>query len=222
MKYNEMTFGRMEAILNKLGGKNGVNRFLAGEVTLKAVSRTFNVWKTIKVGTFTAENLFETLQKSCRFAENGGQKIPTIRHWASQMLMADGFTLKEKQEDVDLVLISVADLGFKQGAPSKEVYKWAEELGLSICYPEVGLQLLLQCCNDKPRKNEEKLDFTIAMDPIRVDEENQGSEMYVFRMQQSRFPAELKLFDLLEWDISDFFTETHQLVFQLSRKVVLS
>jgi len=122
MKYPEMNWGKMEAILNKLGGKNGVRRFLAGEVTLKAIPRTFKVWKTIKVGTFTTkEHLLETLQKSCRFAEDGGYKTPTIRHWAGQMLMSDGFTLNEKQEEVDLVLVSVAELGFKDGAKSIEM-----------------------------------------------------------------------------------------------------
>lgn len=35
MKYNNMTFGRMEAIINKLGGEEGIQKFLVGETLIK-------------------------------------------------------------------------------------------------------------------------------------------------------------------------------------------
>jgi len=37
MKYNEMTWGQMEAVINKLGGMDGVHRFLSGESVVKTV-----------------------------------------------------------------------------------------------------------------------------------------------------------------------------------------
>jgi hypothetical protein len=39
MKYNEMTWGQMEAVINKLGGMDGVRRFLSGEATIVAVAK---------------------------------------------------------------------------------------------------------------------------------------------------------------------------------------
>ena len=39
MKYNELTLGQVEAVVNKLGGMEGVKRFLAGtvEVVMKSI-----------------------------------------------------------------------------------------------------------------------------------------------------------------------------------------
>ena len=38
MKYSELNLGQVEAIVNKLGGMNGVQRFLRGELTVSARS----------------------------------------------------------------------------------------------------------------------------------------------------------------------------------------
>ena len=42
MKYGNLTLGRMEAVINKLGGMDGVDRFLRGEIT---VSEPERVWR---------------------------------------------------------------------------------------------------------------------------------------------------------------------------------
>lgn len=41
MKYSEMTFGRMEAVINKLGGMEGVDKLLRGELTLTEPKRNW-------------------------------------------------------------------------------------------------------------------------------------------------------------------------------------
>lgn len=41
MKYPRMDLGTMEAIVNKLGGMDGVRRFLSGELIVKAVEGIF-------------------------------------------------------------------------------------------------------------------------------------------------------------------------------------
>ena len=51
MKYNNWTLGQIEAVFNKLGGDDGVRRFLAGELAIKAIQFEFKVFKTIKLGT---------------------------------------------------------------------------------------------------------------------------------------------------------------------------
>ncbi len=41
MKYPDITFGRVEAVWNKLGGEEGVNRFLRGEITIAEPARSW-------------------------------------------------------------------------------------------------------------------------------------------------------------------------------------
>ena len=48
------------------------------------------------------------------------------------------------------MVISVEDLGFKDGATYKDIYKRALEVGLQLCPAEVGPQLRVQY-NDQPR-----------------------------------------------------------------------
>ena len=48
MKYGELTLGQVEAVVNKLGGMEGVKRFLSGETLIKEAEREFKIWKTIK------------------------------------------------------------------------------------------------------------------------------------------------------------------------------
>src|SRR3989344_5960997 len=65
-KYNELTQGQIEATVNKLGGMEGVQRFLSGKSTVKSVSPfDFKVWKTIGLGTgLVAASNFESALRS--------------------------------------------------------------------------------------------------------------------------------------------------------------
>jgi len=54
------------------------------------------------------------------------------------------FTTSKKQEHLNLVRISVKDLGFPNGAKTDEIYTKAKKLGLELCPAEVGPQLRLQ------------------------------------------------------------------------------
>ncbi len=49
-----------------------------------------------------------------------------------------------KEIEIDLVVATVAELGFENGAKRSEIYTRAKELGLELCPPEVGPQLRLQ------------------------------------------------------------------------------
>src|SRR3989344_4293612 len=135
MKYNEMTFGQMEAIINKLGGMDGVRRFLSGETVVKVFKQTlptFHVWKTIKLGTGlkTADDFRQALKQAGR----------EIGQWANDILGKPAFIASETETEVDLVNVSVAELGFEQGATRKNIYDEAIELGLELCPNEVGPQ----------------------------------------------------------------------------------
>lgn len=60
MKYGELTLGQMEAIVNKLGGMEGVRRFLAGcaEVVIKKVLSLVTTVETTTTTRFVAAEKF--------------------------------------------------------------------------------------------------------------------------------------------------------------------
>ena len=154
MKYNNWTLGQVEAVFNKLGGDDGVRRFLAGELVAKPVVRNWSAWKTIKLGTGIKDaNDFRLAIKNAEMR---------INDWANDIIGKPEFTVIARETEVDLVKVTVGDLGFKDGARRDQIYDRAKELGLELCPPEVGPQLRLQY-KDQPL-NEWIL---IGMEPIR-------------------------------------------------------
>ncbi len=154
MKYGELTLGQMEAVVNKLGGMDGVQRLLAGELVVKPASKkVFPIWKTIKLGTGlkTADDFREAIK-------DRGMKIGD---GANDILGKPQFTVVTKETELDLVVISVAELGFKSGATREQIYARAKEFGLDLCPAEVGPQLRLQY-QDQPDGEW----LVIAMEPI--------------------------------------------------------
>ncbi len=136
MKYGELTLGQVEAVVNKLGGMEGVKRFLSGETMVKETEHEFDIWKTIKLGTGpkTADDFRKVLK------DNGFK----ISGWASDILGKHDFTVAPEETELDLVKVTVDELGFKKGARRNQIYERAKELGLELCPPEVGPQLRLQ------------------------------------------------------------------------------
>lgn len=136
MKYGKLTMGQVEAIVNKLGGMDGVKRLLSGELAISARCK-FGVWKTIKLGGLeTADDFRRALSDGFQFGE-----------WVNDILGKPVFAAATEEAEVDLVWVAVFQLGFKEGALYDQIYKRAEELGLELCPPEVGLQLRLQYRN---------------------------------------------------------------------------
>lgn len=113
----------------------------------KGYSSTFI---NIKLGTYeNAAALREALQASgCR-----------IGKWGSDIL--DQVTVSPVETKVDLVVVTAADLYFKDGATRVGIYERAMALGLELCPSEVGPQLRLQHQN---QPQDEWL--RIAMEPI--------------------------------------------------------
>ena len=165
MKYNNWTLGQVEAVFNKLGGDDGVRRFLAGELVAKPVVRNWSAWKTIKLGTgFKNADDFRKTIKDC------GMRIGD---WANDIIGKPEFTVIARETEVDLVKVTVGDLGFKDGARRDQIYDRAKELGLEVCPSEVGPQLRLRY-KDQPL-NEWIL---IGMEPIR----SSGGGLRVFHV----------------------------------------
>lgn len=67
-----------------------------------------------------------------------------ISDYARDMLKNEDFTTQHKPEQIDLVILTVKELGFLNGATIDEIYQKAQELGLELCPAEVGPQLQLQ------------------------------------------------------------------------------
>jgi len=153
MKYDELNLGQVEAVVNKLGGMEGVKRFLSGETVIQVAEHKFKTWKTIKLGTG-----LKTAEEFRRVLRDGEFRLSD---WASDILGKPAFKAADEETEVDLVKVTVAELGFKKGARRNQIYERARDLGLELCPPEVGPQLRLQY-QDQP--NGEWI--LVAMEPI--------------------------------------------------------
>lgn len=141
------------------------------------------VWKTINLGTYQNANVLrEALDsahcsiKKVASVEVAGQALPTasiydaqptmpfclLEALANEIIGRPAFALSRTKTDVDLVVLSVSELGFGMtGAPIKAIYARAQALGFALCPPEVGPQLRLQYL-EQPKGNI----LHIAMQPI--------------------------------------------------------
>ncbi len=161
-----MNWGTMEAVVNKLGGMDGVQRFLSGELIVKSATPTdlvLKVWKTIKLGT--------GLKNADAFRKAIKQSGMYLGDYANQIIGKSAFTASETEMDANLVVVSIGELGFKKGATRGEIYERAQSLGLSLCPAEVGPQLRLQY-TDQPKREW----LVIGMEPIA----DSGGDLFLF------------------------------------------
>ncbi len=102
-----------------------------------------------------------------------------VTDWSKDLLNSSDFKTLKSTEELDLVSLTVGDLGLKDGATTDEIYARAGELGLELCPAEVGPQLRLSYGGDDW--------FYIAMKQI-SDRDGNPSVFFL-----SRNGAELKL-----------------------------
>ncbi len=95
----------------------------------------FRTWKSIQLGTY--KNI-KTLKKAI------DKEGCVICEWANNIMNNSAFTLSKTRMTVDLVKVTVGDLGFTKLTRYDNICKRAESLGLSKCPAEVGPQLRLQ------------------------------------------------------------------------------
>lgn len=67
-----------------------------------------------------------------------------VSYYARKVILSPAFKIAEKEMKLDLAVVSVAELGFRDGGRAKEIYARAAEKGLVLCPAEVGPQLRLQ------------------------------------------------------------------------------
>lgn len=178
-----LTIGQVNAIVKKLGGEEGALSFLRDELVVKPASLNWSAWKTIKLGTGlkSADDFRKAITAS-------GMKIGD---WANDILGKPEFTAISQETELGLVVVSVAELGFKKGATREQIYNRAKERGLELCPAEVGPQLRLQYV-DQPLNDR----LVIGMEPIR----HSDGFLYVFNV--ARHDAALWLHS--DYDYPDY------------------
>jgi hypothetical protein len=96
------------------------------------------VWKRITLGGYKGVNSLRNALDAARVR---------IGDSADEILGRPAFHVSPEKSDVDLVVVSVAELGFPSGAPLADIHRRAGELGLELCPAEVAPLLRLAYTN---------------------------------------------------------------------------
>jgi hypothetical protein len=145
--------GPLTDFLTKLVGKDAYiwwrefKKFLRKERTWEKPI----IFKTIQIGTFKDP---ETLWKA---VESHGNRVGK---WARDVL--SNIQLATSVQVLELVAMSLKELGFSNGADWPSIVQAAYALGLDLCPPEVAAQLRLQY-PDQPDSEW----LIVAMEPVR-------------------------------------------------------
>lgn len=169
-KYSTWNRGQEKELLNKLGGKEIAERILTcdsvdvtfsdGKAEVVATDLITSIWKTITIGNVPRDQF-------------GSTRSMIVSDWSADMMKQDAFTVVSQEEQIDLVVVSVAELGFKEATHYDVIYQRAKERDLELCPAEVGPQLRLQY-TDQPLNEW----LIIAMEAIR----DSGDALSVFRV----------------------------------------
>jgi hypothetical protein len=146
--------GPLTDLLTKIDGENGgvwlreLNKFLRKEKTWE--NWPPKIFITIDIGTYKdLETLYQALTGS-------GILVGNVA-----LTLFDKMRLCKSRKSLDLVVVSVKELGFSSGASIEHILETGNNFGLDLCPAEVGPQLLLQC-SDLPAGEE----LLIAMKPV--------------------------------------------------------
>ena len=152
-------YRRMTAIADRLDKSlpfesvmDALQRIHDGEFDAALVApRTFPVWKTIRIGGKTMEQLLDAMNT------NGF----TVSDWAKDIMSKEAFTTLPEVQTINLARAKVRDLGFKKKPTTAELWARIRELGHDLCPAEVGPHLRLQF-GDQPKGDY----FWVAMEQI--------------------------------------------------------
>jgi hypothetical protein len=95
-------------------------------------TQDFPIWKTIKLGMCKSPDEYRKEFKQARIS---------IGDWGNHIL--DRISCLQDEIEVNLVVLSVFELGFNRSAKYKDLCAKALELGLQLCPAEVGPALRL-------------------------------------------------------------------------------
>ncbi len=109
---------------------------LAGCAFVSTSDSTVTEWSpfmTVKLGTYVSNEALRQALIGAGFR---------VGDWGSDILKRVEVT--SKPTEVNIVIITAADLGFPNGATRAQIYEKALSLGLKLCSAEVGPQMRLQ------------------------------------------------------------------------------
>jgi hypothetical protein len=102
------------------------------------------IWRTISIGNYKGVD-------AVRAAVEAAPCPVVLGDWADEILGRPTFPFSRKPTELDLVVVSVADLGFgDQGAPLRDIYARALATGLELCPAEAGPVLRLNYLDQPP------------------------------------------------------------------------
>ena len=110
-----------------------------GRVTINVPA--FPTWKTVTLGTY------EDVESLKNGLERRGFKVGSGVNDTITKSTKLPFRVAEEKTKVNLVNVSVGELGFTKVTPLRDIYARAIQRGLSLCPAEVGPQLRLQYAN---------------------------------------------------------------------------
>jgi hypothetical protein len=114
----------------------------------------FHVWRTTTVGSQRGVDSYRDALEAAKMK---------IGDAADEILGRPAFQYTKQKTQVELTLVSAAELGVASQSPLADVYQRATQLGLVLCPPEVGPQLRLDY-RDQPLGES----LLIAMEPVKT------------------------------------------------------
>jgi hypothetical protein len=114
----------------------------------------FAVWRTTTLGSHKGVDSYRDALDAAKMK---------IGDAADEILGRPAFHYVREKTELELTLVSAAELGVESESPLAEVYQRATRLGLALCPPEVGPQLRLDY-RDQPVGES----LLIAMEPVKT------------------------------------------------------
>src|SRR5262245_46480041 len=118
----------------------------------------FQIWRTTTLGSLKGVDSYRDALDAAKMK---------IGDAADEILGRPAFHYVREKTEVELTLVSAAELGIESESSLSEVYRRATQLGLALCPGEVGPQLRLDY-REQPRGES----LTIAMEPVKTYDGN--------------------------------------------------
>jgi hypothetical protein len=116
--------------------------------------REIQIWRTTTLGFHRGVDSYRDALDAAKMK---------IGDAADEILGRPAFHYVKEKVEVELTLVSAAELGVETESPLSEVYQRATQFGLTLCPPEVGPQLRLDYRNQPVGES-----LLIAMEPVKT------------------------------------------------------
>lgn len=110
-----LTDTQMVDLVNELGGKEGILKFLEDRklpiVQARTITERFPKWRMFRIGGVTKEVLLQRIEAGSSIAK-----------WAKDLMKQPKFTTQETEENIETIILTPTDFGFKQMPTSRELF----------------------------------------------------------------------------------------------------